>query len=90
MSTVQCPNGHASESTDYCDVCGTPIATAPVAADPRPATAAPTTTACANCGAPAAAGAPQFAQVVGAAVTVAGAGSAATGAGVIGLPQTSQ
>lgn len=58
MSTVQCPNGHASESTDYCDVCGSPIAAAaPVAADPPApaATAAPTT--CSNCGAPAAAGA---------------------------------
>ena len=56
MSTVQCPNGHASESTDYCDVCGSPIAAAPVAADPPPTTTAGPTT-CANCGAPAAAGA---------------------------------
>jgi FHA domain/Double zinc ribbon len=56
VSTVQCPNGHASESTDYCDVCGTPIAAAPVAADPTPAPAAAPTT-CVNCGAPAAAAA---------------------------------
>jgi hypothetical protein len=26
--TVLCPQGHASESTDYCDQCGTPIAAA--------------------------------------------------------------
>src|SRR5450631_4853715 len=25
MSTVTCPNGHPSESSDYCDVCGAPI-----------------------------------------------------------------
>jgi hypothetical protein len=34
-----CPNGHSSQSTDYCDVCGTPM----VAAAPAPA--APTTAA---------------------------------------------
>jgi len=55
MSPVLCPQGHSSEATDYCDVCGTPIvaaAAAPVA--PAPA-AGPGT--CAHCGAPAAAGA---------------------------------
>ena len=53
MSTVTCPNGHASTSTDYCDVCGSPIeaSAAPASADPAPAAAGPTT--CANCGAPA-------------------------------------
>ncbi|MBD5787207.1 FHA domain-containing protein [Cellulosimicrobium terreum] len=34
MSAV-CPNGHASASTDYCDVCGAPIA----AAEPSPGSA---------------------------------------------------
>ncbi|MEK8225162.1 zinc ribbon domain-containing protein [Oerskovia sp. M15] len=29
MSAI-CPNGHASESTDYCDVCGEPMASAAV------------------------------------------------------------
>jgi len=55
MSTVTCPNGHASTSTDYCDVCGSPIeaSAAPASADPAPAAAGPTT--CANCGAPASA-----------------------------------
>ena len=55
MSTVTCPNGHASTSTDYCDVCGSPIeaTAAPASADPAPAAAGPTT--CANCGAPASA-----------------------------------
>jgi hypothetical protein len=32
---VTCPNGHPSESTDYCDTCGAPIATMP----PLPTTA---------------------------------------------------
>ncbi|MGW2092657.1 FHA domain-containing protein [Promicromonospora sukumoe] len=32
--TVVCPEGHTSQSTDYCDVCGTPIPAA--AADPGP------------------------------------------------------
>lgn len=30
--SVRCPDGHTSESTDYCDVCGLPIATTPVPA----------------------------------------------------------
>jgi FHA domain/zinc-ribbon domain len=52
VSTVTCPNGHQSTSTDYCDVCGSPIeAAAPVSA-PVPAAAATTTT-CPHCGAPA-------------------------------------
>jgi hypothetical protein len=58
VSTVQCPNGHASESTDYCDVCGSPIAAAaPAAADPPAPAAVTGATTCSNCGAPAAAGA---------------------------------
>jgi hypothetical protein len=43
--TVNCPSGHPSTSTDYCDVCGLPIGTAatPSAASvPSPAVAAPT------------------------------------------------
>jgi hypothetical protein len=56
--SVVCPDGHASESTDYCDVCGAPISAAP----PAPArvavpSAAPTPTACPHCDSPAAAGA---------------------------------
>jgi hypothetical protein len=52
VSTVTCPNGHQSTSTDYCDVCGSPIeAAAPVSA-PVPAVA-PTATTCPHCGAPA-------------------------------------
>ena len=55
---VTCPNGHQSESADYCDTCGAPIAGAP-AADPAVAagttaampTIAPSPT-CPNCGAP--------------------------------------
>jgi hypothetical protein len=63
--TVNCPSGHPSTSTDYCDVCGLPIpagapassadpaASAPAAA-PAPDTAAappaaPATQACPNC-----------------------------------------
>jgi hypothetical protein len=37
--TSQCPQGHASETDDYCDVCGEPIAGA--APTPAPAPAAP-------------------------------------------------
>ncbi|WP_435735490.1 FHA domain-containing protein [Cellulosimicrobium sp. PMB13] len=67
MSAVVCPNGHPSESTDYCDVCGEPIAAATGggAPAPAPAGAAPASTpaattaatTCPNCGFPAAAGA---------------------------------
>jgi hypothetical protein len=28
--TVQCPDGHASQTTDYCDQCGLPIAQPPI------------------------------------------------------------
>ncbi|GAB3237699.1 FHA domain-containing protein [Kineosporia babensis] len=35
----RCPDGHASESTDYCDVCGVPMNAAP-AAPPAPTPAA--------------------------------------------------
>lgn len=53
MSTVVCPNGHQSTSTDYCDICGSPIeSSAPPASAPTPAVAATTTT-CPHCGAPA-------------------------------------
>lgn len=41
MSTLTCPNGHESTSSDYCDVCGAPIpvgAEAPGAAPPAAAT----------------------------------------------------
>ncbi len=58
MTTVSCPSGHPSVSTDYCDVCGLPIGAAagvaapsvpaPAVAAPAPA-AAPTTQTCPNC-----------------------------------------
>ncbi|WP_454049832.1 FHA domain-containing protein [Cellulomonas sp. Marseille-Q8402] len=35
--SATCPQGHASESTDYCDVCGAPMGAAPAAAAPSPA-----------------------------------------------------
>ena len=55
MTTVTCPSGHPSTSTDYCDVCGLPIGAAatPAAATPAPAPAvtapAPGTQQCPNC-----------------------------------------
>lgn len=56
MTTVSCPSGHPSVSTDYCDVCGLPIgaAASPAAASvPAPAAAAPApapaTQTCPNC-----------------------------------------
>lgn len=64
--TATCPNGHQSESTDYCDTCGAPIGTAaapeapPVEASSPPAAvrdcpncgedAAPDALFCENCG----------------------------------------
>lgn len=44
-----CPEGHASTSDDYCDVCGSPVRTAavqPITPDPRP------TKSCPACAAP--------------------------------------
>jgi hypothetical protein len=68
VSAVVCPNGHPSESTDYCDVCGEPIGAAssppaPTASGATPAPgAAPASAAaqpvqCPNCGSPAPGGA---------------------------------
>ncbi|TCC58629.1 FHA domain-containing protein [Kribbella pittospori] len=63
MSTVNCPSGHPSTSTDYCDVCGLPIGTAATPAGasvPAPAVAAPSPApavaaqTCPNCSEPAA------------------------------------
>jgi FHA domain len=63
MTTVTCPSGHPSVSTDYCDVCGLPIGTgaapaaasvpAPEVAAPAPASA-PVAQTCPNCSEPAA------------------------------------
>jgi hypothetical protein len=53
--TVNCPSGHPSTSTDYCDVCGLPIeaaATPATASVPAPGTTpapAPAGQACPNC-----------------------------------------
>ncbi|WP_289024959.1 FHA domain-containing protein [uncultured Cellulosimicrobium sp.] len=66
MSAVVCPNGHPSESTDYCDVCGEPIAAASAPAAPAAGAASPApggasapaqALECPNCGSPAPAGA---------------------------------
>ncbi|MGY4765565.1 FHA domain-containing protein [Kribbella sp. CWNU-51] len=64
MTTVSCPSGHPSVSTDYCDVCGLPIgaaatpaaaqAPAPAVAAPAPAGVAPAAQSCPNCSEPAA------------------------------------
>ena len=52
MSTVQCPNGHASESTDYCDVCGIAMGAGASVPDAAPPAAdAPDTGTCPNCSA---------------------------------------
>jgi hypothetical protein len=58
MTTVSCPSGHPSVSTDYCDVCGLPIgaaATPTAASVPAPAVAAPppASLTCPNCSEPA-------------------------------------
>jgi hypothetical protein len=54
MMPATCPNGHQSESTDYCDTCGAPIEGA-AAADPAGTAqmpAVPPAATCPNCGAP--------------------------------------
>jgi hypothetical protein len=58
MATL-CPNGHLSETDDYCDQCGAkmgdPTASAPAPSAPAPATAAAPSAAtvpCPSCGAP--------------------------------------
>jgi FHA domain-containing protein len=49
--SMRCPDGHISESTDYCDVCGLPMsaAPAPAPAAPTPTQAMPTEKSCPNC-----------------------------------------
>lgn len=60
---MTCPNGHASQATDYCDTCGEPLAPAPAqapaasAASGAASSAAAGPSACPHCGAPAAPGA---------------------------------
>jgi len=45
MSGTTCPNGHVSESSDYCDTCGAPIVASltPDSGSPSPSTSAPVT-----------------------------------------------
>jgi FHA domain len=52
MSGATCPSGHASTSTDYCDVCGAPmtaVAAASAAAVPAASVPAPESSACEVC-----------------------------------------
>ncbi|MDO5682851.1 MAG: FHA domain-containing protein [Propionibacteriaceae bacterium] len=54
MAAVTCPNGHPSESTDYCDTCGTPIDSGSGAPAAGPASSAegapkPLGVVCPNC-----------------------------------------
>ncbi|MBF4461492.1 MULTISPECIES: FHA domain-containing protein [unclassified Rathayibacter] len=50
--SYRCPEGHTSESGDYCDVCGVPIVSAP-APGPAPTTAIPIgPSVCPNCSYP--------------------------------------
>ena len=66
--SVTCPDGHTSESTDYCDVCGAPIggsgggslggsASAGGSAASAGSAAVPSPSTCPHCGSPAASGA---------------------------------
>jgi len=63
VSAAVCPNGHPSESTDYCDVCGEPMgaASSPAASPASGPTPAASSTSgpaeCPHCGFPAPAGA---------------------------------
>ncbi|MGI5282603.1 FHA domain-containing protein [Nonomuraea polychroma] len=56
-----CPQGHASGSDDYCDVCGTQMAAAPPTSDPAPV-AGPAAQSCPICQTPRAG---QFCEVCG-------------------------
>ncbi|HEX3540825.1 MAG TPA: FHA domain-containing protein [Acidimicrobiales bacterium] len=56
--SVLCPNGHPSETADYCDQCGAKIQGAPVAAAAGPAAGAPPTTTMAPASPPPLEGAP--------------------------------
>lgn len=48
-----CPQGHPTQNTDYCDVCGAPVASAPAAAPAMtPAAPAPQPQTCPNCDSP--------------------------------------
>lgn len=49
--SVTCPQGHPSSATDYCDVCGEPIASTPAPAPTTPVASAPART-CPHCGSP--------------------------------------
>jgi FHA domain len=54
MTAPTCPDGHRSDTDDYCDVCGTPMHAGPpplVAAHPPAASVPPPHQACASCGA---------------------------------------
>jgi FHA domain len=56
VTVTTCPDGHPSDTDDYCDVCGTPMAAAVTPASPvAPATvvapAGPAPQVCASCGA---------------------------------------
>jgi FHA domain-containing protein len=56
VTATTCPDGHRSDTDDYCDVCGTPMAAAPAPSSPAtPSTAAapagPAPQVCSSCGA---------------------------------------
>jgi hypothetical protein len=56
VTAATCPDGHRSDTDDYCDVCGTPMAAPPSAATPVTsstpvAAAGPAPEVCASCGA---------------------------------------
>ena len=59
MSTWTCPNGHETESSDYCDTCGAPIDQAPAAEGSSPsASGSPGASAAVPAGSGGSAGAP--------------------------------
>lgn len=71
MTTYACPQGHASETDDYCDTCGALISRGAASAGSAPAGSAPATVPgsaagpeCPNCGAPRA-GAGRFCEDCG-------------------------
>src|ERR1041385_7229570 len=73
-----CPRGHQSQSTDYCDECGTPIGgSVPPAAAPAPSSTAASSAVCPDCGTPASG---RFCEVCGHDFVMAKLSPAGTGA----------
>jgi FHA domain/Double zinc ribbon len=92
MAEAICPNGHLSDTADYCDQCGAKIGGDPTAAAPPPAGApavseasSGTTKACPACGAPNAEG-DKFCEVCGYDMALGAPGASSPAPAPVGAP----